>query len=638
MLSARLIFSSLLVYDCQIWCQTLLHFERLFEQHFKRVNLSKDFKFYIIANLALATELHPAESLERCFILILGLCEKLIHSNCAAMKIVALPNTSKDLKSFMNIPEWMELYEKHLLPSFRKINGLRISDGALLKARYTAIAQNRNEIVSKELKAIQHTTDIVTERIEGESLSVIDSRKSRVSETLIHYDKNSKEVGIKWQIKSQELMMCRQVWEDENPSRFQIGEFQNQVGMKRRLVQNLRLSDHSEASARRDQNLKATLVEGVRSQVESFPNRSGAFLARLKLYLRDNATSDNETDEAFWTQKESDLKPIYDSRTEVCLISLDCQLCTCMTEIFGVFQVTSKHLRFSPDTNHASNAANPGPLSSCPEASHSQKWPLDDLTKIFFRKHQLDSTALEFFMTTGNSLLFNFPGLSKPPGLERNRVLKHIYSISLINLTRVSVGSPAKAMEGSNFTQMWVDRKISTFEYLMQLNHMSGRSYNDLSRYPVFPWVISDYQSATLNLNDHRVFRDLSKPVGALDSNRLEYFKQRSLALEDPGGGEKFLYGSHYSTAASVLFYMLRIEPFTSMHVLFQGGKFDHPDRQFTSIESCWNSATTSTSDVKELIPEFFYLPEFLENTVRVYLSRIAMIWARLNLGKLFPT
>ena len=29
----------------------------------------------------------------------------------------------------------------------------------------------------------------------------------------------------------------------------------------------------------------------------------------------------------------------------------------------------------------------------------------------------------------------------------------------------------------------------------MHLNTLAGRSYNDLMQYPVFPWVLSDYES-----------------------------------------------------------------------------------------------------------------------------------------------
>ena len=37
-------------------------------------------------------------------------------------------------------------------------------------------------------------------------------------------------------------------------------------------------------------------------------------------------------------------------------------------------------------------------------------------------------------------------------------------------------------------------------------------------------------------------------------------------------------------------------------------------DRQFHSVPSMWKTLLENPNDVKELIPEFFYLPEFLEN------------------------
>jgi len=79
-----------------------------------------------------------------------------------------------------------------------------------------------------------------------------------------------------------------------------------------------------------------------------------------------------------------------------------------------------------------------------------------------------------------------------------------------------------------------------------------------------------------------------------------------------------FFYGTHYSSAASVLFYMIRMEPFTTLHIALQSGKFDHPDRQFFSMENCWDSVINNSGDVKELIPEFYSTPEFLVNMVKL--------------------
>lgn len=36
---------------------------------------------------------------------------------------------------------------------------------------------------------------------------------------------------------------------------------------------------------------------------------------------------------------------------------------------------------------------------------------------------------------------------------------------------------------------------MSNFEYLMHLNTLAGRTYNDLMQYPVFPWILADYES-----------------------------------------------------------------------------------------------------------------------------------------------
>lgn len=61
----------------------------------------------------------------------------------------------------------------------------------------------------------------------------------------------------------------------------------------------------------------------------------------------------------------------------------------------------------------------------------------------------------------------------------------------------------------------------------MNLNTLAGRSYNDLMQYPVFPWILADYSSPEIDLNNSNAFRDLSKPMGAQTQERLEQFKKR---------------------------------------------------------------------------------------------------------------
>ena len=61
--------------------------------------------------------------------------------------------------------------------------------------------------------------------------------------------------------------------------------------------------------------------------------------------------------------------------------------------------------------------------------------------------------------------------------------------------------------------------------------------------------------------------------------------------------------------------YLVRLEPFTQHFLHLQGGHFDLADRMFHSIKEAWESSSRNNmADVRELIPEFFYLPDFLTN------------------------
>jgi hypothetical protein len=68
-----------------------------------------------------------------------------------------------------------------------------------------------------------------------------------------------------------------------------------------------------------------------------------------------------------------------------------------------------------------------------------------------------------------------------------------------------------------------------------------------------------------------------------------------------------FHYGACYSNPAFVLWYLLRLEPFSSLFIHLNDGHFDKPDRLFQSVARAYRGCTTNPTDVKELVPEFFY-------------------------------
>lgn len=130
--------------------------------------------------------------------------------------------------------------------------------------------------------------------------------------------------------------------------------------------------------------------------------------------------------------------------------------------------------------------------------------------------------------------------------------------------------------------------------------------------------MLSDFHSKKLNLESSATFRDLSKPVGALNPDRLEFFKERfeSMPPADAALGlpPPFLYGTHYSTPGYVLFYLVRVAP--EYMLCLQNGRFDAPDRMFHSVSDMWDSCLNNPADLKELIPEFFTgTGEFLSNS-----------------------
>ncbi|XP_020165084.1 BEACH domain-containing protein B [Aegilops tauschii subsp. strangulata] len=258
---------------------------------------------------------------------------------------------------------------------------------------------------------------------------------------------------------------------------------------------------------------------------------------------------------------------------------------------------------------------------------HHRRWNIAKIKGVHWIRYLLQYTAMEIFFDDSNAPIFlNFSSqkdVKRAGSLLvslRNDALFPKGSIKDKNSVISFVDRRVALEIAENAKERWKRREISNFEYLMILNTLAGRSYNDLTQYPIFPWVLADYASENLDFNKSSTFRDLSKPVGALDEKRFKDFEDRYLNFCDPDI-PSFYYGSHYSSMGIVLHYLLRLEPFTTLHRSLQGGKFDHADRLFQSIDSAYRNSLSNSSDVKELIPEFFYMPEFLENSNSYHLG-----------------
>nr|XP_056708316.1 lysosomal-trafficking regulator isoform X1 [Euleptes europaea] len=243
----------------------------------------------------------------------------------------------------------------------------------------------------------------------------------------------------------------------------------------------------------------------------------------------------------------------------------------------------------------------------------SFSWTYEEIKEVHKRWWQLRDNAVEIFLTNGRTLLLAFDN-SK----VRDDVYHNILTNNLPNL-----------LEYGNITaltHLWYTGQITNFEYLTHLNKHAGRSFNDLMQYPVFPFILSDYTNETLDLQDPTVYRNLVKPIAVQSKEKEDRYVDTYKYLEEEyrkGAREDdpmppvqpYHYGSHYSNSGTVLHFLVRMPPFTKMFLAYQDQSFDIPDRTFHSTNTTWRlSSYESMTDVKELIPEFFYLPEFLVN------------------------
>ncbi|KAH9925795.1 beach-domain-containing protein [Fomitopsis serialis] len=286
----------------------------------------------------------------------------------------------------------------------------------------------------------------------------------------------------------------------------------------------------------------------------------------------------------------------------------------------------------------------PGSIIELNGPQRAQRWTHDQIVSFSDRTFLFRDVGLEVYFKDSRSLLVVF--LEKRQRLEMSDRLSTImyrYNAEPPTPSPVMLKSPtmlspmvgrlsgklsaslsAKVLSGLRMDELstaqrrWQTRDISNFTYLSILNQISGRTPSDATQYPVFPWVLKDYTSEKLDLVSAGSYRDLRRPMGALTPAREEAAQSRYVNLESVDE-KPFHYGTHFSSSMIVCHFLIRVEPFSHMFKTLQGGDWDLPERLFSDVWRAYESASTDVrGDVRELIPEFYALPEFLENSARI--------------------
>jgi neurobeachin-like protein 1/2 len=190
------------------------------------------------------------------------------------------------------------------------------------------------------------------------------------------------------------------------------------------------------------------------------------------------------------------------------IIGTACSLITSTAITDGKLEITNKYIYFFDST----------PQKSC---QNDFKYPLSWLRDVHLRRYNLRPSALEFFLVDQTNFLMNFDKKL------RRQIYQKIMSLKLVNMKSVFANlstaiTPQEILKESKLTEKWIAREISNFDYLMMLNTIAGRTYNDLNQYPIFPWILKDYTSAVLDMNDPNSFRDFSRPIGIQNSKHID--------------------------------------------------------------------------------------------------------------------
>lgn len=286
-------------------------------------------------------------------------------------------------------------------------------------------------------------------------------------------------------------------------------------------------------------------------------------------------------------------------------VTVDAEMIRIDCTVYGELEVSLDCVVFRSHGNVRPDKYDLAALKSSLQLKNCSKiWLAREVTEVVHKKFMQQRTAIELYTKTGRSYLFN------------------LYAIGSVSKILPYFGDKFSTSSYESikpYTKLWKSGQMSNLEYLMMLNKYSGRSYNDLGQYPVFPWVLSNYtQPLTFAESD---FRDLNWPIGAID----ERCRNESIVRYEQFEGDidlmPYHYGSHYSNMGIIVHYLIRAEPFTKQAIAFQDDHFDVADRLFCSIKIAWDNSLLASGDYKELTPEFFFLPEFILNLNRYNLG-----------------
>ena len=267
---------------------------------------------------------------------------------------------------------------------------------------------------------------------------------------------------------------------------------------------------------------------------------------------------------------------------------------------------------------------------------------LSDIEEIVERRILFLWQGIEIFLKNGKSYIFNMLTIEHYSAIKDK--LQKIPTIVFRERDYFS--------KKSGIMQYWIDEKLDTYDYLLFLNKYSSRSLNDSSQYYVFPWIIINFENIIeINKKESDIYEKIKdklikereqdedennqKEDIIVDIKDDEYLSKlynnlrklkyvisvqtkanRESKLEKyKDEDEKFPhhFGTHYSTSSYIYYYLMRLEPFTSLLIELQNYTQENPDRMLNDLKDTIK-IVNSGNDNRELIPELFSKVDYFIN------------------------
>ena len=306
----------------------------------------------------------------------------------------------------------------------------------------------------------------------------------------------------------------------------------------------------------------------------------------------------------------------------------ECELITNQYLYFGNFIVHNKYIYFKTvknpkddkDSKEKENLFSKYIFSGNLDENRANKEKeilmyIKDIKEIIKRRTLLMNQSLEIFNKNGKSFFFNF---------FKTKLCEQV--CDFLKYECKCIIEDGRKENIDNIISLYKSDKLSNYEYLLYLNKLSTRTFNDLTQYPIFPWLVKDIERL-IKEDDNKnyspkkeekvekkiekcgYFRDMNFPI------TMQNPEDRDLAIREFQkylNDEKFPYHlySHYSTYVDVIFILLRKNPYNQNYIRFMDYDLGHPERLFLSFKEMEYMQQIN----RELIPDLFCYIDYFCN------------------------